>query len=259
MAGAHRGGSTRCPPTAEIASRIAKKTEVPILQHEGRYVQGSGAILDYIADRLGGSKLTPASAEARAHSLELEQEMDRAFGRGVQRVVYSEMLKPAHRQAMIELWADNGPRWARRFYSFAFPVIATAVKRMYKTTHPELVEKAQDQFLATMDELDARLARTPYLGGGQPSRLDITAAAFLIVIVFAAFTKRFPTGWVVAAGIGLIAFWTLLRLTGLAVEWRAVARGTEVLKATRALKRIDDEEEVIRCAKASVWSTVGPF
>ena len=159
--------------------RIAKKTEVPILQHEGRYVQGSGAILDYIADRLGGSKLTPASAEARAHSLELEQEMDRAFGRGVQRVVYSEMLKPAHRQAMIELWADNGPRWARRFYSFAFPVIATAVKRMYKTTHPELVEKAQDQFLATMDELDARLARTPYLGGGQPSRLDITAAALL--------------------------------------------------------------------------------
>ena len=80
-----------------------------------------------------------------------------------------------------------------------------------------------------------------------------------IVIVFAAFTKRFPTGWVVAAGIGLIAFWTLLRLTGLAVEWRAVARGTEVLKATRALKRIDDEEEVIRCAKASVWSTVWPF
>jgi hypothetical protein len=45
----------------------------------------------------------------------------------------------------------------------------------------------------------------------------------------------------------------------MAIEWRAVARGTEVLKATRALKRADDEEEVIRCAKASVWSTVWPF
>ena len=80
-----------------------------------------------------------------------------------------------------------------------------------------------------------------------------------IIIVFAAFTKRFPTGWVIAVGIGFMAFWTLLRLIGMAIEWRAVARGSEVLKATRALKRIDDEEEVIRCAKASVWNTVWPF
>lgn len=80
-----------------------------------------------------------------------------------------------------------------------------------------------------------------------------------IIVIFAAFTKRFPTGWVLAAGVGFIGFWTLLRLTGMAIEWRAVARGTEELRATRALKRIDDEEEVIRCAKASVWTTVWPF
>jgi hypothetical protein len=78
-----------------------------------------------------------------------------------------------------------------------------------------------------------------------------------IIVIFAAFTKRFPTGWVLAAGVGFIGFWTLLRLTGMAIEWRAVARGTEELRATRALKRIDDEE--VRCAKASVWTTVWPF
>src|SRR5690349_10387516 len=66
--------------------RIAKKTEVPILEHDGKHVQGSGAILDYIADQLGGTKLTPRSAEERARSLALEQEADQAFGRGVQRV-----------------------------------------------------------------------------------------------------------------------------------------------------------------------------
>ena len=80
-----------------------------------------------------------------------------------------------------------------------------------------------------------------------------------IIVIFAAFTKRFPTSWVLAAGVGFIGFWTLLRLTGMAIEWRAVARGIDVLRATRALKRIDDEEEVIRCAKASVWNTVWPF
>ena len=43
------------------------------------------------------------------------------------------------------------------------------------------------------------------------------------------------------------------------VEWRAVALGAEALRSKRPLKRIDDEEEVLRCAKASVWSTVWPF
>jgi glutathione S-transferase len=159
--------------------RIAKKTEVPILEHDGKHVQGSSAILDYIADQLGGGKLTPRSAEERARSLELERELDQAFGRGVQRVVYSELLKPEHASKVVDLWVDNGPKWARTFYGFTFPVIASVVKRMYKTTNPKLVAEAQDHFLKMMDTLDAQLARTPYLGGEQPSRLDITAAALL--------------------------------------------------------------------------------
>lgn len=159
--------------------RIGKNTEVPILEHDGKHVQGSGAILDYIADQLGGGKLTPRSAEERARSLALEHEVDQAFGRGVQRVLYSELLKPEHASKVVDLWVDNGPSWARAFYGFTFPVIASVVKRMYKTTKPELVAQSKEQFLTTMDKLDAQLARAPYLGGEQPSRLDITVAALL--------------------------------------------------------------------------------
>jgi hypothetical protein len=80
-----------------------------------------------------------------------------------------------------------------------------------------------------------------------------------IVVVFAAFTKRAPTSWAFAIGLAILGFWTLLRLSGLAVELRAVARATEELKNTRPLKRMSDEEEVLRCAKASVWTSVWPF
>jgi len=80
-----------------------------------------------------------------------------------------------------------------------------------------------------------------------------------VIAVFAILSKRVPAGWAVAGAIGVMAMWTLLRLTGMAIEWRAVARGTEALKATHPLKRMNDEEEVIRCAKASVWSTAWPF
>ena len=80
-----------------------------------------------------------------------------------------------------------------------------------------------------------------------------------VVAVFAILSKRVPAGWAVAGAMGVVGLWTLLRITGMAIEWRAVARGAEVLKATRPLKRMNDEEEVIRCAKASVWSTAWPF
>lgn len=155
--------------------RIAKKTEVPVLEHDGTFVQGSSAILDYIADRLGGKRLAPSSSEAR----ELEARADQAFGRGVQRVVYSVLLKPEHASKVVDLWVDNGPSWARTFYGFTFPVIASVVKRMYQTTKPELVAQAKNDFVALITKLDEQLARTPYLGGEQPSRLDISVAALL--------------------------------------------------------------------------------
>ena len=84
-------------------------------------------------------------------------------------------------------------------------------------------------------------------------------ALVLLIAVFAIFSKRVAAGWAVTGAVGTVAFWTLLRLTSMTIEWRAVAKGAEALKASRVFKRVADEEEVIRCAKASVWNTVWPF
>ena len=80
---------------------------------------------------------------------------------------------------MIDLWSFGGPFWARGFYAVAFPAIASAVKRMYKTTDVEGVAKAKQRFVTTFDELDAVLVKQPYLGGAAPDRTDITLAALL--------------------------------------------------------------------------------
>ena len=50
---------------------------------------------------------------------------------------------------------------------------------MYKTTDIEGVAKAKQRFVTTFDELDALLAKQPYLGGAAPNRSDITVAALL--------------------------------------------------------------------------------
>ncbi len=110
--------------------------------------------------------------------------------------------------------------------------------------------------LALMERDGSKLAKARVTGAYVTLAMPALAG---VIAVFAILSKRIPAGWAIAGALGITALWTFQRLTGMAIEWRAVARGTEVLKATRALKRADDEEEVIRCAKASVWSTVWPF
>jgi glutathione S-transferase len=164
-------------PHQLVTRRIAPRTHVPVLEHDGQYVQGSSAIIDYIADRLGGTKLTPANPTQRAKALALENTLDQAFGRGVQQVLYSALLKD--RRTLIGLWSAGGPFWAAGFYAVAYPAVAAAVRRMYKTADADGVARAKQRFVTTFDELDAVLAKQPYLGGAAPNRTDITLAALL--------------------------------------------------------------------------------
>ena len=164
-------------PHQLVTRRIARRTHVPVLEHDGRYVQGSSAIIDYVSDRLGGTRLTAADPTERAKALELEKTLDQAFGLGVQQVLYSALLKD--RRTVIDLWSFGGPFWARGFYAVAYPAVASAVKRMYKTTDVEGVARAKRRFVTTFDDLDAVFARQPYLGGDAPNRSDITLAALL--------------------------------------------------------------------------------
>jgi len=164
-------------PHQLLTRRVAGRSEVPLLQHDGKYVQGSGAILDYIADSLGGTRLSPAHPRERAKAVELEKRLDKVFGRGVQQVFYSVLLKD--RRTLVALWSAGGPRWAPAFFALAFPAVAKAVKRMYKTGDAEGVARAKQRFAATFDELDAVLATQAYFGGDQPNRIDITVASLL--------------------------------------------------------------------------------
>lgn len=154
--------------------RLAKRSNVPLLVHDGKAVQESSDILDYIATHLGGTKLAPhAQGEARA----LERELDLAFGLGAQRVLYGALV--GDRKLLTELWSAGGPPWARAFYALAYPAITAVVKRMYKTDDPGRVAESKERFRRSFDNLDALLERQPYLGGSAPNRVDITAAALL--------------------------------------------------------------------------------
>jgi glutathione S-transferase len=162
-------------PHQLVTRRIARKTSVPVLEHDGHVVQGSSAILDYLERGLGAAKLAPKSDAALADAQSLEQRVDRAFGLGAQRVLYSALLRD--RKAVTALWTANGPTWARWFYALAYPGVAAVVARMYRTKDEAAVEQSKRDFVAMFDELDARLERQPYLGGDAPGRADISVAS----------------------------------------------------------------------------------
>jgi glutathione S-transferase len=167
----------RLLPGAHIPTirRRAPRTSVPVLEHDGEIVQGSGQILDHLERRLGVSRLAPpAGAEARC--AEIEALADRAFGLGTQRIFYATLLD--ERSTVVDMWSQHGPAWGRAFYTLAFPFVSRAVRRMYKTV-PDKVAESKDLFRRAFDELDATLAGEPYLLGDALSRADVTVAALL--------------------------------------------------------------------------------
>lgn len=157
------------------ARRLAKGSTLPILEHDSRVIQGSGAILDYLRTELGLNRFEP-KAEAAARCAELEARADHALGHGVQRIVYAELLQD--RKTVTDLWTLNGPAWGRAFYALAYSGVAVGVKRLYDIT-PEAVSRAKVRFRDAMAELDRVLEGQEYLTGSEPCRADITVAALL--------------------------------------------------------------------------------
>lgn len=162
-------------PHMLVVRRRAPATTVPLLEHDGRFIQGSSAIIDYVEQKLGARRLKPSEAQA-ARSAELEALADHAFGLGVQRILYDVAL--SDRKMVTDLWSLYGPSWARSFYAVAYPVVASAVRRIY-TIRPEAVARAKERFCRAMDEMDRALQERPYLGGDAPGRADVTTAALL--------------------------------------------------------------------------------
>ena len=162
-------------PHMLVTRRLAPQTSVPILQHGDRAVQGSSTILDYMEHELGVSRLAPEPAHATECS-RLEALANKAFGLGVQQIFYATLL--GERSIVIDLWTQRAPSYGRTFYGLAYPVIAAAVRRMYRI-NAATVQHAKDRFRSAMDETDRALNDKPYLLGDRLTRADITVASLL--------------------------------------------------------------------------------
>lgn len=89
--------------------------------------------------------------------------------------------------------------------------------------------------------------------------LRILPGLLALILVFSLLKPRIAPMWVLAVGGVLIAFHVVLRIAGIGVELLAVKRGWQALEEKGGLRRVDEAEAVLRCARASVWDTVLPW
>ena len=89
--------------------------------------------------------------------------------------------------------------------------------------------------------------------------LRVLPALLLAILVFSFFNRSFSSMWVVAIGCLLIAAHAVIRVAGLSIELMAVKRAWRELEGKGGFRRMNEEEAVMRCARASVWDTVLPW
>jgi glutathione S-transferase len=160
--------------------RFARRSEVPLLVHGSRVIQGSSSIIDYLDASYPNPPLTPADPEAAAEARAWEALLDRELGETMQRMFYQGALQ--NHAYLAARYAQGGPFWSSWFYALALPPILRAACKKYKVT-PENAAHDPVRLESLFARLDRHFATRRYLAGEHFSRADLTLAALAAGLV----------------------------------------------------------------------------
>ncbi len=156
--------------------QMAKKTSVPVLEHEGRSIQGSASIITYLDEQFPEKPLTPSEATQRSAALEWERFCDADIGPHVRRFCYDTLLE--HPKLVVPLLASGGPFWGKPFLRLMFPQLRKTMRRLMAIKEPE-VTRSREKLDFALEKLEGALEGKQYLVGDRFSRADLAAASLL--------------------------------------------------------------------------------
>ncbi|WP_305856865.1 glutathione S-transferase family protein [Balneatrix alpica] len=161
---------------SKTTTRLAKRSSVPILQHEQNIIQNSSDIIDYLDQHFSERPLTPVDPAARAQALEWESYVDKELGPHVRRLCYFTLLD--HPRLCISLLGHQGPWYGKLFLRLIFPKLRKLMYHYLKIS-PESVAESEQQVRQALAKLNQAWRHSGYLVGDQFSRADLAAAALL--------------------------------------------------------------------------------
>ncbi len=161
--------------------RLAKKTSVPILVHEGKTIQDSTHILDYLDEIFPEKSLSPSDANHKKEALELEEYFDQEIGVHLRRYFYHTLLN--YPKMILPMILSSTPWYGAFAYTASFPVVRKLMKKGMNI-HAESAARSAVRLDEALKRLDAQIQGHDFLVGNTFSRADITAASLLAPFCF---------------------------------------------------------------------------
>lgn len=156
--------------------KLARRTSVPLLLHDGLAIQGSSAIISYLDETFPERSLTPEDESLAREAVEWERYLDEEVGVDVRRSCYHVLLE--RRPLVTSFFAHDGPWYARMLYAIIFPTLRKRM-REYMEINERTARKSRDRLIEASARLGSAVQGCDYLVGDRFTRADLTAAALL--------------------------------------------------------------------------------
>ncbi len=163
-------------PHILTTKRLAPKTGVPILTHDGKTIQESAAIISYLDEVDPEKSLTPTDSNLRKEAIELEKYCDFEIGPHLRRYFYNTLLDRP--KEVVPLLLQSGPWYGPCLYKIIFPKIRSFMRQSMRI-NPESAERSKKRLTDAMDNLSQKLIGKKFLIGNKFSRADVAAASLL--------------------------------------------------------------------------------
>lgn len=159
--------------------KMARKSTVPLLDHDGVIVQGSSQIISYLDDTFPEKKLTPVNPSEAQEAKEWERYLDDEIGVHLRRYMYHYLLQQPG--LVVGFFTQGGPWWSKPFYRVMFPKVAKLMRK-HMQIDAETAAASKLRVEAALERVCAAVAQRGFLAGRSFSRADLTAAALLAPI-----------------------------------------------------------------------------
>jgi glutathione S-transferase len=160
----------------KIIKSIAPKTEVPVLQHNKKIVQGSAEIITYLDQSFPEKPLTPSDSAHKQQALDWEIYVDKNIGPQIRVYFYHFLLD---RPDIVIPFLTHGQPWHKRwFFRLVYPKVRDKM-RMFMNISDRSAEISLKKLKRAIDKLSNQLETQQFLVGDQFTRADLAAASLL--------------------------------------------------------------------------------
>jgi glutathione S-transferase len=163
-------------PHLNVAKKLAPKTCLPILVHDGTVVQDSTSIITFLDEKHPDRPLTPRDGAMAKEALDWEEYLDEEIGVTLRLWFYHHTLPDRKRARRFLL--EGAPWYGRPLMALIYPAVRDAMRKAMNI-NADSAKRSEARLLAALDRLDGALQERRFLVGDSFSRADLTACALL--------------------------------------------------------------------------------